>query len=146
MQSRGFTRNGGRRLGVHALTYRYTMIANKADDRAIPRIRLLNRKSVGARIWDIPLKNNAPVRDRRSIAPSGLPHTVTRPYPQLFVRRASVSRVRSGAHMQCGAGKGQQLVFVFVRQLVVCIRQTAVVLAASLNCGTCSLRLACVQR
>ena len=61
MQLRGFTYGGGRRLGLHAMTYRYTVIANKADDRAIPRIRLLNRKSVSARIWDIPLKNNAPV-------------------------------------------------------------------------------------
>jgi hypothetical protein len=38
------------------LTYRYTVIANKADDRATSADRLRNRKSVGARIWDIPLK------------------------------------------------------------------------------------------
>jgi hypothetical protein len=65
------------------LTYRYKMIANKADDNAFRRIRLFNRKSVGARIWNIPLKKNA------------------------SLRRTSVSRVRSGAGMQCGAGKSQ---------------------------------------
>jgi len=61
------------------MTCRYTMIANKADDRAIPRVCSFNRKSVGARIWDILLKKDALVRDRRSIA------TIAR--------------------MQCGAGK-----------------------------------------
>jgi hypothetical protein len=39
--------------------------------------------------------------------------------------------------MQCGAGKSQHDVFVFVRQLVVCIHLTTVVLAASFS-GMCS--------
>jgi hypothetical protein len=134
MQLRGLSRGGGQRLGLHAMTCRYTMIANKADDRAIPRVCSFNRKSVGARIWDIPLKKDALVRDRRSIATSEFTSAVTRPYPQLFVRRASVSRVRSGCAYAVRSREGQPDVFVFVRQLVVCCRLTAVISAASLNC------------
>jgi len=37
-------------LDFMQVTYRHTVIANKADDRAISAGRLRNRKSVGARI------------------------------------------------------------------------------------------------
>jgi hypothetical protein len=84
VQLRGLSRRGGgQRLGLHAMTYRYAMIAKKADVkadvRAIPCVCLFNRKSVGARIWDIPLKKNASIRDRRSIAASKFTRAITRP-------------------------------------------------------------------
>jgi len=50
---------------------------------------------------------------------------VQQPYPQLFVGPTCVSRVRSDLDMPRGAGTGQHYVFVFVRQLIVCIRLTS---------------------
>jgi hypothetical protein len=54
------------------MTYRYMTIANKSDDNAFLHFHLFNRKSIGARIWDIRLKKDAASRDCRSIAASDL--------------------------------------------------------------------------
>jgi hypothetical protein len=56
-------------------------------------VYLFNRKSVGARIWDIPLKKHASIRDRRSNAACELHVQLPdRTFNFLFPpRRASVS-------------------------------------------------------
>jgi len=101
-------------------------------------IHLLNRKSVGARIWDIPLKKDASSRDPRSIAACEFARVVKRSTFNIFVSPQDELPIAAFGQVRvCRAEQGRvNVIFLFfVRQLVVVCRLTAVVSAASLNCG-----------
>ena len=137
VQLRGLSRGGEHRVGLHAVTYRY-MIANKADGKAIPQSQFVQSEinrctylrypaekectnprspvNCSFRIWKCCHTN---ARSTFCFHLDGLP----------FLPRSV------GCAYAVWSREGQHDAFVFVCQLVVSSRLTAVVSAASLNCG-----------